>query len=185
MGGRPKQMAANDYLDTEVGENRVMDLRSEGKSVREICREVGTTPRLLYGWLGNQTTARRAEKDGLCRRDRWADATALGADSRAALADERLEKLLDPETGRMRPDVSREEVALAKALSDQDRWQAGNLDPKGFRPNGGLPEGGVVQINIGKLFQQVLSAPVARPALPAAPIEEAEVVEPIEEEDDE
>lgn len=183
MGGRPKQMAANDYLDTEVGENRVMDLRSEGKSVRQICREVNTTPRLLYGWLGNQTTARRAEVDGVCRRDRWAEATALGADSRAALADERLESLIDPETGRMMPGVSREEVALAKALSEQDRWQAGNLDPKAFRPNVGLPDGGVVQINIGKLFQQVLSAPVERPALSAAAIEDAEDAEIVEDDE--
>lgn len=159
-------------LDQEIGEEAIMDDRSAGLSVRAICRKYGVTIRPLYSWLGNLTTARRAEVDGLCRRDRWNEATAFAAESRAAMADERLEALVDPDTGRMKPSVTREEVAVAKALAEQDRWQAASMDPAGFRQNGQPPQPTQV-INVGQLFLQALETVKPAPKL-APPTEEAE-----------
>lgn len=152
-----KKMKAVAALLDRLGEDVVLDYRATGASVRALCEHFDITTRPLYGWLGNTTTARRGERsDGTCRRERWIEATAMGADSRASLADERLEVLLDPETKRMRADVTREEVALAKALADQDRWQAGNLDPKQFRQNQPA-ESGTPAISVGSMFVNILS----------------------------
>jgi hypothetical protein len=174
---KPHMKAAYERLDA-MGEEPIMEARASGMSVRKMQAKFEVSVRQLYGWLGKIEKNRKAEIDGVCRRERWNEATAMGAETKAALADERLEVLIDPETGRMLPSVSREEVALAKALAEQERWSAGNMDPAIFRPNQ-VQNQPTTQLNIGQLFLQALQAPVVPTrTLPApasaAPIEDAE-----------
>lgn len=134
-----------------IGEERVMDMRCEGVSVRRICAALDVTARQLYSWLGWATKRIAIDEDGKSRRDRWIEWSLAGAEHRAAHATERLENLTDlSEGGRMKEGVTREEVALAKALAEEDRRCAGDMDPSRFRLNihagGGTPN-----VNIGTL----------------------------------
>lgn len=170
---KPYMKEAYDRLEA-IGEDEILDVRSGGASVRAIQKKYNVTVRQLYGWIGKAERNRKAEIDGVCRRERWNEATIMGAEAKAAKADERLEVLIDPETGRMLPTVTREEVALAKALAEQERWNAGNMDPGGFRQNQPA-QAATVQVNVGQLLLQALErAPTSRPRLPAPAIPEAE-----------
>lgn len=185
---KPHMKAAYLRLD-EMGEEPIMEARASGMSVRKMQVKFEVSVRQLYGWLGKIDKHRKAEIDGVCRRERWNEATVMGAEAKAAMADERLEVLIDPETGRMLPNVTREEVALAKSLAEQERWSAGNMNPEVFRANQ-VQQAPTTQVNIGQLLLQALErAPTSRPrpkALPAEAIEDAvfEEVNPLGLDDD-
>lgn len=139
----------------KLGEEAVLNMRAEGQSVRKLCLTLGIGNRALYGWLGNDRRPKAMDGEGRTRRDRWKEASVLGAEAYAGRSEERLEALIEPETGRMKTSVTREEVALLKAQAESDRWQAGNMDPETFRQNL-APNVLVQQLSVGDLHLQAV-----------------------------
>jgi hypothetical protein len=159
-GGKPAKDGIP-ILDA-IGEEAIFEDRAGGASTRDLQKKYGVTVSQFYFWLGYSQGARirAVDAEGLSRRDRWDVLTAHAAESRAARATERLEALVEKEgerEGRMKTDVSREEIALVKALVEQDRWEAGNMDPGTFRQNTAQPAP-QVNISVGDLYLAAVRA---------------------------
>lgn len=131
MAGHPKLWAAHPTLDAH-GEEKVFELRASGISVRKLATLLGVTPRQMYHWFDKGEGHDVPGETGVNRRERWNHANTLCAQALVDGAKDVFERLRDPETGRMKVDVSREEIALAKAETDFDRWHASTLDRDTF-----------------------------------------------------
>lgn len=159
-GGKPAKDGMP-ILDA-VGEDVIFEERAAGASTRDLQIKYGVTVNQFYFWIGysSGTRVREVDSDGLSRRDRWDALTALAAESKAARATARLEALVEKEgarEGRMKGDVSREEISLVKALVEQDRWEAGNMDPAVYRQNTTQPVAQVT-VSVGDLYLAAVRA---------------------------
>lgn len=159
-GGKPAKDGMP-ILDA-VGEDVIFEERAAGASTRDLQIKYGVTVNQFYFWIGysSGTRVREVDSDGLSRRDRWDALTALAAESKAARATARLEALVEKtgeREGRMKGDVSREEISLVKALVEQDRWEAGNMDPSVYRPNVAAPATQVT-VSVGDLYLAAVRA---------------------------
>lgn len=188
MGGNPKKRAQIEKLEA-IGEDVIFEMREEGKSVTAICRHFEVGPRALYGWMGREDAPPKAvDEDGKSRRDRWNEASAAGAERLAERPGERFDRLVGPD-GRMKDDVTREEITLAKVAGEHDVWMAGALDGKRFGGESRKSTGPVININELHLTavqaiaaaKRTISAAATTPA--ALPAESADY-EIVEEEDD-
>lgn len=168
-----RRWAAHPILD-KIGEERVLDLRASGLSVRQVCEACGVTPRQLYHWLDKGAGANEPGEHGATRRDRWGHANTLCAEAVADGAAAKFGVLRDPSTGRMRLDVTREEIALTAAETKLDQWRASKMDPATFGERGAG-----TTLNIGTLHLNAVKAVLAKQALPGAvePIEDADFTE--------
>ena len=124
---------------------------------------VHVTAQQFQFWLGTADgpSARAIDEDGRSRRERWDELTPLAAEARADLATLRLEALIEDlgeRAGRMKMDVSKEEIALLKALAEQDRWEAGNLNPAIYRPNTQPNVTNNVSLSAGDLYLTAVRA---------------------------
>lgn len=159
-GGKPAKDGMP-ILDA-VGEDVIFEERAAGASTRDLQIKYGVTVNQFYFWIGysSGTRVREVDSDGLSRRDRWDALTALAAESKAARATARLEALVEKtgeREGRMKGDVSREEISLVKALVEQDRWEAGNMDPAVYRQNTTQPVAQVT-VSVGDLYLAAVRA---------------------------
>ena len=146
-----------------VTEEVIFEERSEGASTASLRRRYGVTAQQFQFWLGTAEgpSARAIDEDGRSRRQRWDDLTPLAAEARADLATTRLEALIEElgeRAGRMKMDVSKEEIALLKALAEQDRWEAGNLNPSVYRPNAPPNVTNNVTVTAGDLYLTAVRA---------------------------
>lgn len=151
-----------------------MELRSAGLSVRKLCEACGVTPRQLYHWFDKGEGWDVPNEHGATRRDRWAHACKLCAEAVAEGAASKFEVLRDPDTGRMRLDVTREEIALTAAETNFDKWRASKMDPETYGD-----KGAGTTVNIGTLHLSAIKAVLAKKALPGevTPIEDADFTE--------
>lgn len=183
-GGFKKSREGAAKLDA-LGEDYIFGLRAEGMTTREIYAATGSTAQIFYWWLGKKVEGKRKaeEEDGTCRRERWEAASRIGAETLGEGSGKYFSQLYDPAGGRAVAGVTREEIALAKAAADHDKWVAGSLDPHRYRGDSvkGLGEGNQSSqvVNIGQLHLHALKAPPPpRPAaLQAAPDASEKVVE--------
>lgn len=171
-----KLWAAHATYDA-VGEEQVLDWRASGLSVRKVCALAQGTTRQLYHWLdkGKGHDQPLEGWDPPTRRERWNRASELCAEAIADGAAAKYEVLRDEQSGRMKTDVTREEIALTKAETDFDKWRAGVLDGKTF----GEKRGGD-SISIGTLHLTAVkevAAGVKQGALPAETIPDADFTE--------
>lgn len=184
-GGKPAKDGMP-ILDA-IGEEVIFEERAAGASTRDLQIKYGVTVNQFYFWLGysHGTRIRAVDAEGLSRRDRWDALTAIAAESKAARATQRLEALMEKEgarEGRMKGDVSREEIALVKALVEQDRWEAGNMDPNTYRPNTAAAAPSVT-LNVGDLYLAAVRSEGGGAALggawktPVAALPDAETVD--------
>lgn len=133
MAGHKKLWAAHATYDA-VGEEQILEWRASGHSVRKVCALAQGTTRQLYHWLDNgvghdQPLEGWSEPT---RRERWNRANVLCAEAIADGGAAKIEALRDPDTGRMKPDVTREEIAFTKIDTDYDKWRASVMDPDTF-----------------------------------------------------
>lgn len=124
MAGRPVIRNQIDLLKAKGPEaaEYALEQFAGGKSVDSLCKHFGVGVRGFYGWI--------ASVEGL--KAAWEEAKVYRARSFADGAHEVPENLADPETGRMRTDVSSEEIALAKLRSETKRWMATVNNPAEF-----------------------------------------------------
>ena len=171
MAGQKKLWGAHPTIEAQGGEEHVLDLRASGLSVQKVCNALGVTPRQLYHWIDKGEGADVPGDTGATRRMRWNHANTLCAEALVDKGAAAYEALRDPTTARMRPDVTREEIALTKAETDFAKFHVGALDPDRFgtRPSGGP------QITIGSLFIEAakqVSAEIKGASHPALPPED-------------
>jgi hypothetical protein len=155
MAGRPKRRALMAIMDS-FGEEQVLDWRVAGDSVRTIQHKMGIPAgRAFYKWLD--------AVEG--RRQRWEEATTQAAEAMADRPEARMALLRDNETGRLRDDVTREELQLVKMENDHDKWRAAVANPQfGDRKGGDV----TVNLNVQHLeaVRQLGKATMTPTALP-------------------
>lgn len=158
-----------------VGEDQVLALRASGLAVRKVCALCGGTTRQLYHWLDKGKGADEPLEGwtGNTRRERWNEASKLCAEAIVDGTAANFEALRDPETGRMRVDVTREEIALTTAEANFNKWRVGTMDPDTF---GDRPAAGTTNITIGALHIAAVKAASERAKLPK-PVEVIEDAE--------
>lgn len=146
MAGQKKLWASHATYDA-VGEEKILEMRASGMSVRNIVEACRGTPRQLYHWFDKGVGADEPGELGVTRRLRWEAAGRIGAEALVDKSAAAFSDLREPITGRMLPDVSREELSLNKIESDYSKFRAGTQDPERFKEMGR----GNTQISIGQL----------------------------------
>lgn len=126
-------IAAGEEVCEELGLDALLDLRSTGITIRQLCFRLAIPVRSLYRYL-NRDPERRAAWD------------ALGVQLAEGLVDEARE-LLDSAP------LDRDAITKAKAQAEHRRWEAAFRDPAKWSQQA---VGMAVQINFGQLHLDAL-----------------------------
>lgn len=173
MAGRPLSKSQAFILD-QLGEDLILDLRASGLSLRKLLEKLGggITVRPFYTWLDSGNGADVPTADGATRRERWNKASEIGAFAIVDRGAEKFDLLRDEETGRVKADVTREEVSLVKAETEYDKWRASVQNPAmNAKPDQMNITIGELHLSAVKRISEQLKQPKA---LPQEAIAEAE-----------
>lgn len=179
MSGHKRSWDQHPILNA-AGEDKVMELRASGLSVRLVAQALGVTPRALYHWFDKGEGWDVPNEHGATRRERWARACKLCAEAIADGATSKFAMLRDPNTGRMRLDVSREEIAFTTAETNHDKWLASKMDPEtyGDKSAGTTVTIGTLHLNAVKaVLERTRKGALVAQTGEAVPIEDADFTE--------
>jgi hypothetical protein len=171
-----KLWAAHATYDA-VGEEQILEWRAQGHSVRKLCAMAGGTTRQLYHWLDKGKGHDVPGEWGATRRERWNTAGRIGAEAIVDGAVDSFERLRDPGTLRMRPDVTREEIALTKVETDFAKYRAGVQDPETYGEKKANAQISIGSLHLSAIKQVLGDRRGTEKALSAGEIPEAEVEE--------